>query len=81
MDGSEALAADSDFERTFGVVDTCSNNGGGDEVGAALPLGTYPKQLVGILPYCCIRTLIYRRYAMFAYMRAYTDSACRVACS
>ncbi|CAM9885372.1 unnamed protein product, partial [Laminaria digitata] len=32
MDEAEELAADSDFERFFGVVDTCSTAAGGDEV-------------------------------------------------
>lgn len=33
MDGPEELPADSDFERFFGVVDTCSDAAaGGDEV-------------------------------------------------
>lgn len=39
MGESEGLTTDSDFERTFGVVDTCSTATGDVEVGAALSLG------------------------------------------
>lgn len=32
IDGVDELAADSDFERTFGIVDMCSTTEGDDEV-------------------------------------------------
>ena len=41
MDEREELAADSDFDRTFGIVDTCPNAVGNDEVRVALYLGSY----------------------------------------
>ena len=44
MDEQEELAADSDFERTFGIVDTCSTVAEDDEVCVALSLGTYHRK-------------------------------------
>lgn len=41
MEEPEELTADSDFERTFGTVDTCSTAAGDDEVCAVLSRGTY----------------------------------------
>ena len=41
MDEREELAADSDFDRTFGIVDACPNAVGNDEVRVALYLGSY----------------------------------------
>ena len=38
MDEADELAADSDFDRTFGIVDTCFTAAGDDEVCALVPV-------------------------------------------
>lgn len=38
---TDTLAADSDFERTFGIVETCSTAADDDEVRVVLSTGTY----------------------------------------